>query len=365
MLKILEDIQPLVDTNTTGIGYFVQQLSLHLAEIDDAELTGYSFGRTKGPLDMSKYIRPTVLKKIINYSRYISIELPIELFFSTKNIEILLGTNYLIPSSLKQLPKIATIHDLCYVDHPEWVQGRNGYILRKMVPKTLKRASGIIAISDFTAERIRQVYGYKGPILVIDIPPKLSKEVATKPGGLSVENGKYFLFISTIEPRKNISTLLDAYEALPAEIQATYPLILAGKPGWDSEVLVRLTSGGNRNIRYIGYINESERNWLYANATATVVPSHYEGFGMMTLESLIAGAPVITSDIPPQREILGNSGTYFKPVDVEKLTELLIKYTDASFRSSTLKNQSVVLKNYSWQKTAECVFEFLQGVVGK
>ena len=275
----------------------------------------------------------------------------------------MIGANYLIPKSAKTI-NIPVVYDLCFIDHPEWVQVRNAKILRLMLPKTLKRSEGIITISDFSASRIRELYNYEKPILVIGIPAKKSDAGLLVPN--KIENKKnFFLFVSTIEPRKNVNTLLDAYETLPENIQEKHSLILAGKPGWDEKALRRLRLNSNKNIIYLEYVNEAEKNWLYKNALATVVPSHYEGFGMMTLESLDANTPVITSDIPPQREILGSSGQYFEPADILKLSGLMLDITDPKKREGVLVEQSKILKKYSWDKTAHEVVNFCEEISGK
>ena len=362
-MKILADTNPVYSGQLTGIGYFTDELLSHLNKITTVE--GFAFNHrgkktihTPYPVQEQKVLPG----KLLSYPRYARVDVPLSAFFTLKGFDVVLGTNYILPPTGK-IPNVATVHDLCFVDHPAWVQSRNARILRTMLGKTLARSSGLITISEFSAERIREVYDYKKPILVVSIPPKKSAEGRVRPKEIEkVSPGSYFLFVSTIEPRKNIKTMLDAFELLPKETQAKYPLILAGKPGWDPETLERLRSRNNKNIYYLDYVTEAERNWLYANTVATIIPSHYEGFGMMTLESLDAGAPTITSDIPPQREILGNVGEYFSPLDVKALTKIMNSFISSSYRTAAFKKQSTVLKNYSWESTAKQVKEFLEKV---
>jgi glycosyltransferase involved in cell wall biosynthesis len=359
-MKVLADAGPIYNGQLTGVGYFTDELLKHLSTKTD--LTGYSFnfrGKKQVSVTYPVLEQTVVPGKALTYPRYLKADLPLSLFFGVKKFDIVLGTNYLIPPTGK-VPSIPIVHDLGFVDHPEWVQGRNALILRTMLPKTLARSKALITISEFSADRIRRVFGYKKPILVIDIPPKKSVAGAEKPKSVNLEKKGYFLFISTIEPRKNIKTLLDAYENLPPEVQKKNKFVLAGKPGWDPETLERLRSGSNKNIHYLDYVTESERNWLYKNCIATVIPSHYEGFGMMSLESLDAGSPTILSNIPPHVEIMGKYGEFFDVLDTAQLTNLLKKFTDPKVQSESYKRQSVVLKKYSWSKTAESVANFLE-----
>ena len=336
----------------TGIGYFTSELIYAIKKNSNYEIDEYVIGG-----------KSKLLNKIYKISRHLGFELPLKLSVGLKNNDVVIGANYLIPKSAKTI-NIPVVYDLCFIDHPEWVQVRNAKILRLMLPKTLKRSEGIITISDFSASRIRELYNYEKPILVIGIPAKKSDAGLLVPN--KIENKKnFFLFVSTIEPRKNVNTLLDAYETLPENIQEKHSLILAGKPGWDEKALRRLRLNSNKNIIYLEYVNEAEKNWLYKNALATVVPSHYEGFGMMTLESLDANTPVITSDIPPQREILGSSGQYFEPADILKLSGLMLDITDPKKREGVLVEQSKILKKYSWDKTAHEVVNFCEEISGK
>ena len=366
-MRILADASPLFSGPLTGVGYYTESLLNGLASNPKVEVSGYAFNfMSKKPSISTLSVQEQKLLpgKLLNYPRYLGVELPMELFFSTKGYDVLLGTNYLIPPSLRHIPSIPAIHDLCFRDHPEWVQGPNAHILRKLLPKTIQRSAGIVTISEFSLSRIRELYNYTGPALVVDIPPKPSMAQAKKPSHVSLQSKSYFLFVGTIEPRKNIGLALDAFDKLPQDIQQKYPFVLVGKPGWDPEVLQRLRAKTNKNVYYLDYVSEAERSWLYQNATATVVPSHYEGFGMMTLESLALGAPTITSDIPPQREILGSSGQYFGPGDLVGLTKLFEKFTADSYRAEALRSQSKVLGRYSWDRVIEQTLGFIDQVTG-
>lgn len=363
-MKILADANPIYSGQLTGIGYFTDELLKHLSKVVDLQGFAFNFKGSKNITTTYEVEEQRRLPgKVLSYPRYFGIDVPLDNFFKVDDVDVVLGTNYLLPPTGK-VPNIVSVHDLCFMDHPEWVQGRNARILRTMLGKTLKRSSGLITISDFSAGRIRNIYNYKKPILVVSIPPKKSLAGLRKPKPFNdIVMADYFLFVSTIEPRKNVTTMINAYESLPNDIQNKHPLVLAGKPGWDPEALKRLRSGVNKNIHYLNYVVEAERNWLYSNALVTIIPSHYEGFGMMTLESLDQNTPTVTSDIPPQREILAELGQYFKPTDTSKLSNLMLRFSDKNFREQQLKIQRTVLANYSWDTTANQVVEFAEKIL--
>lgn len=361
-MKLLVDVNPIYQGKLTGVGYFTDELLKHLST--QAKLTGFAFN-FRGQKDI-KLSFPVLEQKILpgkmlTLPRYLGIDLPLSCFFKSSGVDAVLGTNFLIPPT-KAKATLPVIYDLCFVDHPEWVQSRNRHILAKMLPNTLRRSAGAIVISNFTKERLIKIYNYKKPILVVGIPPKITTK-ASKPRSLN-DIKDFFLFIGTIEPRKNISTLLDSYEELPIKIQEDHKLVLAGKPGWDPIVLDRLRSSKNRNIIYLEYVTEAERNWLYSNAITTVNPSHYEGFGMPPLESVGLGAPTICSDIPAHREIFEDTGLYFKPTDKQTLLKELVKFTVPSFYKTTLAIQQRVLSRYSWDETSRQVMDFITQMAG-
>lgn len=362
-MKILADVGPIYNGQLTGIGYLTDELLEHLSKLSDLHGFAFNFrGKKHIKLNFPVDEQKSLPGKSLTYPRYLKIDLPLSTFFHLKGYDVVLGTNYLLPPTGK-VPAVAMVHDLCFVDHPEWVQGRNAHILKTMLPGTLRRSKALVTISEFSAQRIREIYNYKKPILVMGIPPKKSSIKPAKPKNPIIISGKFFLFVGTIEPRKNLSTLLDALELLPTEKQSSFKLVLAGKPGWDPEVLRRLREGNNKNIIYLDYVSEGERIWLYENSVATILPSHYEGFGMTILEALNSGSPTITSDIPPHREILDKSGAYFDSTDIKKLAGILDAFTIGSQRDKVFSEQSKVLRNYDWDKTTQEVHAFIKKVL--
>lgn len=353
-INVYIDQEAATSHTKTGVGYFTKGIIDGLSGQDSLRVSTYQIGGKRDG------IYSKILLKAYRLFRYAGIDLPLYLSCRTSKQDVVIGANYLIPPTSSD-NTIPVIHDLCFIDHPEWVQPRNAFILRKMLKKTITRSAGVITISKFSASRIRAVYGYKKPILVVDIPPVSNVGGRKKPHQDIIPN-KFFLFVGTIEPRKNISTLLEAFESTPRHIQDTYKLVIAGKAGWDPEVLSRLKNGRLNNVIYLDYVSDENKNWLYKNATATIVPSHYEGFGMMTLESLVGGAPVITSEIPPLVEIMGTTGLYFKPSDSTKLSLLIGQMTSSEFRDKIYMKQQLVLDNYSWEKTTQSIESFIEEI---
>jgi glycosyltransferase involved in cell wall biosynthesis len=157
--------------------------------------------------------------------------------------------------------------------------------------------------------------------------------------------GKYILFVGSIEPRKNIQNLVEAYTKLPMFIKDTYSLVLAGGKGWkDEQILASIKDAQNNGNKIIqtGYITEAEKDALYKDASLFVLPSHYEGFGMPIYEAMQYKIPIVASNIPVFNEIAGDSITYFDKDSVGDIANVMEKIISSK---SLQKNRLELMKN--------------------
>ena len=257
--------------------------------------------------------------------------------------------------------KVATFHDLSTFKHPEFHPEARISLLHPEITKAAKNADHIITPS----EAVRQE--------VIEFFSKSEEEVTAVPQGASfhnnfpdsvlldsflrhhmLENRQFILFVSSIEPRKNIGRLLDAYEALTPAFRKQYPLVLTGSSGWKSrDILARIKSMKDAGeVRYLGYTSEAELACLYSTAGALVFPSIYEGFGLPIIEAQAMGVPVVTSNVSCMPEVAGGAALLVNPYDVDSIGEALGQIMLDEGLRQNLKAQG--LKNasqYSWEKT--------------
>jgi alpha-1,3-rhamnosyl/mannosyltransferase len=171
---------------------------------------------------------------------------------------------------------------------------------------------------------------------------------------------QYLFYIGTIEPRKNILHLLQAYCALPARVRAACPLILAGGWGWNSEAVADFyyREARHRGVRLIGYIRERHLTALYNGAKALVYPSYYEGFGLPPLEMMACGGAVLGSTAEALRETVGRQAYLIDPDDVEGWRDVMARViTDSDWRLKLCQDAPEVAKPYTWQR---CAAETLQ-----
>ncbi|WP_274379720.1 glycosyltransferase family 1 protein [Campylobacter fetus] len=160
-------------------------------------------------------------------------------------------------------------------------------------------------------------------------------------------NNPFILFVGSIEPRKNLTTLIQAYNELNLN---NIDLVIVGAKGWENSEIHSLIKD-NEHIKFLGFTPDDDLATLYSSATIFVYPSIYEGFGIPPLEAMACGAPILLSDIEVFREIYGNVAEFFSPLNVEELTKKLKNLINNSDKLSIMKNNGLILsKQYSWEK---------------
>ena len=381
-LRILFDARPIIDSRKSGIGYYVAHLLENLSQeySEQLELQGFYFnflGRNKN----SKFTKndPTISfkaskiipGKLIPLLRKVKLNPYLEYFASSK-ADVLLFTNYVSLPSVRKTPNAIIVYDMGYLDCPDYVQDKNLKYLVESMPASINNAELIITISEFTKKRILHYFPQLNPdnIIVTHIPP-VDQKIEHLPLNdrllnLGVTLKKYILYLGTIEPRKNISNLLDAYAQLSPNMRAEYSLVLAGGSGWKDEAIIQkikdYTSGG-LNIILTGYVSDKEKSTLYSNALLFIFPSHYEGFGMPILEAMQYDVPVAASNIEIFHEVAGGAIEYFDKDDYIDMANSISKIIEnPTLRSKMVANGSELLKKYSWKDICQIVYKGLQKI---
>ena len=223
----------------------------------------------------------------------------------------------------------ATVYDMTCWIVPETHEAANIAATRAYADRVLKKADACIAISDSARQDAIQILGMS-PDRITTIYPGVADAFYSTDADVDARGAygldrPYFLYVGTIEPRKNIDVLLNAYEALPAGVRASCDLALAGLFGWASDATKqRLTSNPAPGVRYLGYVPETALPGLTRRATAVVFPSLYEGFGFPVAQGMAAGTPVITSTGSSLEEVAGGACMLVDPRSTEQLTEAML-----------------------------------------
>ncbi|MDP9211666.1 MAG: glycosyltransferase family 4 protein [bacterium] len=268
-------------------------------------------------------------------------------------------TNYVAPPTRK--PFVVTVHDMAFVDHPAFVEPKNLRYLERFVPETLTRAAHIIAVSDATRNSLAEHFNV--PLTKITVTHEAADERFSQPpeperlSRILKKHGidrDYILTVGTLEPRKNLKTLLLAFAALRKKVREQ--LVVVGGHGWlfdETEELLRKLGLGDRVI-LTGYVPDEELPSLYAGAKAFVFPSHLEGFGIPLLEAMASGTPVLSSNTSSMPEVGGTAALYFDPDD-EKGMRLAIERVlgDEKLQERLAEAGYEQAKQFSWERTAQ------------
>jgi glycosyltransferase involved in cell wall biosynthesis len=251
--------------------------------------------------------------------------------------------------------QVLVVHDLFVLTNPEWFSRKYVLSHAPILRAQLKRAIGVIAVSEPVAAEVAA--SYSGPIVVAPNAPSeafLVKD-APKTDALSSRDltpGSYFLAVGSIDPRKNLPKLAEAYGRLSAEIRETVPLVLVG--GGNAIYKEQQITWPNGTVD-AGFVSDDELRDLYADSRAVVFVSLAEGFGLPLVEAAAAGAPsLVISDIPVFRWICGDGATYVDPTSVESIAEGLGAAIEAPVAVG------LDLSRFQWGASADTVAELVE-----
>lgn len=237
-----------------------------------------------------------------------------------------------VSSLLRRLPArprlSTTLHDLTAWILPECHMPANVAAEKEFADRVLRRASGIIADSESTKQDATRILGIdpeKIRVVYLGVPPEyfsVSEESVDRVKAAYKLARPYFLFVGTIEPRKNVDTLLAAWDGMSASFRRENDLIIAGMAGWRADATMRRLLQAEHDesgVRYLSYVPEADLPGLTAGAKAFVYPSLYEGFGIPVAQAMAAGSPVITSNVSSLPEVAGEAALLIDPRSTDEL----------------------------------------------
>ncbi|WP_372595372.1 glycosyltransferase family 4 protein [Actinotalea sp.] len=272
-------------------------------------------------------------------------------------LDVLLATNYTVFPWLPGVPSAVVVYDLTYVDLPQVVDARNLGHLRRTVPRTMRTADRVLAISPFTAERIDATFPAHPPVTIVDCALDETflggRSTPSPAAGLPGLPEQYVLCVGTLEPRKNLVTLLRAYAALDEELRDRYPLVVVGRQGWGAhEVPSDVPADVVSSVRFTGYVQDAELPAVYRGARLFVFPSRYEGFGLPLLEAMACGVPAVVSAIPPFEAIGGPLVDYADPDDPGSFSAAIgaALRADATERTEAAR---AAARTWTWERSAQ------------
>ncbi len=269
---------------------------------------------------------------------------------------------------------IVNIHDAAPLLFPETFSFFQGMYLRQTFKRAQRKASVIITGSRSAAADIKSALNV-GPdrlLIIYDGAPAPTQPLDTdyfktveKKYALPTH---YILYMGTIQPRKNIARLIEAYTLLKKEGMLDVELVLAGRLGWNNKQFqVMLNNQAEyAPVRYSGHIAEADKSYVYTKAKAFVSPSLYEGFGITILEAMHYGTPVIASIAGSLPEICGDAAILVDPLDTQALAQAIRSVlTDEAVRLSLIEKGTQRCTHFSWKKTAEATYAAYQKLLAR
>lgn len=278
--------------------------------------------------------------------------------FLMRNVDVFHASS-LMRNPPRKVKLTGTIYDMTGRLLPQFHTPGNVQAENSFYERVMKRADGLIAISQSSKSDAVRLLGLN-PDKVTVIYPGVDERffnVAASDIERVVRGydlGKpYLLFVGTIEPRKNVDTILDAYSALPVDLRDHHDLVIAGPTGWAAGSTVKRLESGIPGIRVLGYVPESELPALTAGATVFVYPSFYEGFGFPVAQAMAAGVPVITSNVSALPEITAGAGMLIDAASAAELTGSIYQVlTSPSLRTERGKSGQQIARRYTWSRAA-------------
>lgn len=259
-------------------------------------------------------------------------------------------------------PCVATIHDLSFVHYPQFHPAERVEWLNRELPRTLARADCLITDSELvrqelierfnlSADKVRAIYLGADQRFI----PRARHQTIEVLKRYGLEHGGYVAFVGTLEPRKGLTVLLDAWIQLPEHLRRTYPLVIAGASGWrNSDLLERIQTLQSRGeVKYLRFVSAEELPFIYSGAAVFTYPSIYEGFGLPVLEAMASGVPVLCTSGTSMAEFAQGAVLLHEPGSSESLAfELTTLLESEDLRACYIRKGLLQAEKFSWARCA-------------
>ncbi len=349
------------DFRGAGIHRYIAGLLGALAERDDVTLTVLAADPDAGsvlPPSVRVRTAPRVATRPVGRIFWEQVALPAAL--PGLGADVLHSPAYAMPLAAP-VPVVVTVHDLSFFRMPEALPRARGLYLRAATRLAVRHAEALIAVSEFTRRELINLLGAV-PSRIHVVPNGLDPEYepasAESTAAYRSRAGlpeRFVLAVGTLEPRKNLVTLVEAYAKL-RQVTADPPtLVIAGAPGWGPNAVVRCVEdrGLTPHVRFIGYVPAEDLPLLYSAAALFAYPSRYEGFGLPVIEAMACGTPVIASSAASLPEVAGEAALTVDPQDVAGWAEAMRAVLADTARAASMAGAGrVQATRFSWTRAA-------------
>ena len=370
-MRVLIDYRPAL-RERSGVGEYTHQLARAL-------LAAFPVGSRDRPLELTLFSsswkdRLTLAPELAGAAA-VDRRIPVSLLNLAWHragwpaVETLTARRFDVTHSLHPLllpardaAQVVTIHDLNFLTHPERTQSEIRRDYPSLARTHARRADAVIVVSHFTAREVERHFELPPDRISVCPPGAPAWEPRTAPP----PDGGYVLFFGTLEPRKNVGGLLDAYELLLARRRDLPPLLLAGKAtGAARPWLERIERAPLRGaVRHAGYVDPANRYTLYAGARVLVQPSFEEGFGLPVLEAMTVGLPIVATNRGSLPEILDGAGSLVEPDEPAEMAAAIERMIDdEAFAAASAAKSVQRAAHFNWPRTAQAVYDTYQQAI--
>jgi len=341
-----------------GIGTYCRELAGRLARDPGLELTPFAYGefgsRPGGRLGFGPFAAQAL------FTLATGRPFPLAQGCVAGRVDLVHASDHLIPS-LRGVPVVATLMDAIPLSHPLWVRSRLRWFKAALWRRSAGWADQVITISTFAKQELIRWFGLPAARISV-IPLGVDQRWFVAPSAAERERvrrayhlpERFFVCVGTLQPRKNILRLINAHRRLPEAMRRALPLVVIGRAGWSCEAEVRLLTGGDGGaLHWLRYVAESDLVALVGAATALVLPSLYEGFGLPVLEAMAAGVPVITSQTSSLPEVAGEAALLVDPLSVDAIAAAMGTLgNDPALAGELSARGRARAAGFTWERTA-------------
>lgn len=357
----------------TGIGNYTYQVSQQLATLGGYDYTYYYQGRfcdklqtsvlesqKNGLLKTKKLINRVPVIDYLAKSGWRWFRDNFAGRFSPSRYDLYFEPS-IMPIELPANKVIVTVHDLSFYYHPEWYESDTSAYLKRHFLKKILTVNRIITVSKTVKQEIIDILSIDQDLVDViyngvdhDVFKVYPEDIVSQYAMEWKIPGKFILFAGSLEPRKNLLRLLDAYLKLPLELRKEFKLVLVGFQGWKNRAIMERIYRLRGQVCYYGYLPSLELAYFYNRATVLVCPSLYEGFSLPPLEAMACGAPTMLSDIPVHRELYEDVALFTDPYHVGSMVDCLKTILENSGLRESLRKKGIAKAlAFNWSETAK------------
>lgn len=353
-----------------GIGVYTQELFHQLNQLNNLEIMPFILGQEEIEPIHNAYVMHHCYHRHVLKSQFLNqkIELDHKAFWP----DLIHATDHQIPE-VKNRPVIATVMDLITFVHPEWVTYRFRNFKNWLFKNKIMSASHIITISEYSKQDLIHLFNIpeeKISVTSLGMNQSFYQRISEEDKyNTLLKHGlekDFFLFVGTLQPRKNLESALAAHSLLSPELRKRHPFVIVGNSGWANAALFEKISADEEKgyVRWLKYLMFDEVKALLQSALALVYVSLYEGFGLPIVEAFASQCPVITSNVTSIPEVAGDAAIQVSPKNIEEISDAMNKLIESlELRNELIQKGLARAKQFSWENCAKQTRDVYQNYV--